>query len=82
MKSILNFMKTMLIMPIQWQIWLGVLVTANIVVPFFFIHTLEAQVVMATAIVERNHAHLRGPDSPMGGRDPRHAPNSSLERPS
>ena len=51
MKSIINFMKTMLIMPIQWQIWLGVLVTVNIVVPFFFINTLEAQVVMATAIV-------------------------------
>ena len=51
MKSMINFIKTMLIMPIQWQIWLGVLVTANIVVPMFFIHTLEAQVVMATAIV-------------------------------
>lgn len=51
MRSIMNFMKTMMIMPIQWQIWLGALVTANIVVPMFFIHTLEAQVVIATAIV-------------------------------
>lgn len=51
MKSIMNFTKTMLIMPIHWQVWLGVLVTANIVVPMFFIHTLEAQVVLATAIV-------------------------------
>lgn len=51
MKSIMNFTKTMLIMPIHWQVWLGVLVTANIVVPIFFIHTLEAQVVLATAIV-------------------------------
>jgi len=50
MKSMLNFMKTMIIIPIQWQIWLGVLVTANMVVPIFFIHTLEAQVVLATAI--------------------------------
>ena len=50
MKSIMNFTKTMLIMPIHWQVWLGVLVTANIVVPMFFIHTLEAQVVLATAI--------------------------------
>jgi hypothetical protein len=51
MRSIINFMKTMLIMPIHWQAWLGILVTANIVVPMFFIHTLEAQVVLATAIV-------------------------------
>ncbi len=51
MKAMINFTKTMLIMPIHWQIWLGVLVAANIVIPFFFIHTLEAQVVSATAIV-------------------------------
>lgn len=51
MKSIINFMKTMLIMPIHWQAWLGILVTANIVVPMFYIHTLEAQVILATAIV-------------------------------
>ncbi len=50
MKSTMNFMKTMMIMPIHWQVWLGVLVAANIVVPFFFIHTPEAQVVLATAI--------------------------------
>ena len=51
MKSIMNFTKTMLIMPIHWQVWLGILVTANIVVPMFYIHTLEAQVILATAIV-------------------------------
>ena len=51
MKSMMTFMKTMMIMPIHWQVWLGVLVTANMVVPFFFIHMLEAQVVLAAAIV-------------------------------
>ena len=51
MKSMMNFKKTMMIMPIHWQAWLGVLVTVNIVVPIFFIHTLEAQVILATAIV-------------------------------
>ncbi len=51
MKVMMSFIKTMLIMPIQWQIWLGILVTANIIVPIYFIHTLEAQVVMVTAIV-------------------------------
>ncbi len=51
MKSMMKLMKTMMIMPIPWQVWLGVLILANMVVPFFFIHTLEAQVVVATFIV-------------------------------
>ena len=51
MKSMMNFTRTMLIMPIHWQVWLGTLVTANIVIPLFFIDTLEAQIVLATAIV-------------------------------
>ena len=51
MKSMLKFMKTMMIMPIPWQVWLGILVIVNMIVPFFFIHKLEAQVVVATAIV-------------------------------
>jgi len=50
MKSIMNFIKTMLIMPIHWQAWLGVLVGVNIVAPLFFIHTLEAQVVLVMGI--------------------------------
>ena len=50
MKAIMNFTKTMLIMPIQWQIWLGLLVTTNIVVPLFYIHMLEAQVVLIMGI--------------------------------
>ncbi len=51
MKSMMNFTRTMLIMPIHWQVWLGTLVTANIVIPLFFIDTIEAQIVLATAIV-------------------------------
>ena len=51
MKAMINFTKTMMIMPIHWQAWLGILVGVNIVVPIFFIHTLEAQVVLATAII-------------------------------
>ncbi len=50
MKSMMNLTRTMMIMPTHWQVWLGVLVTVNMVVPFFFIHTREAQVVLATAI--------------------------------
>ncbi len=50
MKAMIHFTKTMLIMPIHWQAWLGVLVSANIVAPLFFIHTLEAQVVLLMGI--------------------------------
>jgi len=46
----ISFTKTMMIMPIHWQTWLGVLVSVNIVAPLFFIHTLEAQVVLVTGI--------------------------------
>ena len=31
MKSMMTFMKTMMIMPIPWQVWLGVLILANMV---------------------------------------------------
>ncbi len=51
MKSMMKLMKTMMIMPIPWQVWLGILVIVNVIVPFFFIHRLEAQVVLATFIV-------------------------------
>jgi len=51
MKSMMKLMRTMMIMPTHWQVWLGVLVLANMIVPFFFIHMLEAQVVVATFIV-------------------------------
>ncbi len=51
MKSMMAFIKTMMSMPIHWQVWLGVLVMANMLVPLFFIHLLEAQVVVATLIV-------------------------------
>ena len=51
MKSMMNLTRTMMIMPTHWQAWLGMLVTVNMVVPFFFIHTREAQVILATTIV-------------------------------
>lgn len=50
MKAMMNFTKTMLIMPIHWQVWLGTLVMANIVMPLFFIETMEAQIVLASGI--------------------------------
>ena len=51
MKAMMNFTKTMMIMPIHWQVWLGLLVAVNIVVSLFFIHTLEAQIIFVTAVV-------------------------------
>ncbi len=50
MKAMINFTKTMMIMPIHWQAWLGILVGVNIVSPLFFIHTMEAQVVLVMGI--------------------------------
>ena len=50
MKAMIDFTKTMMIMPIHWQVWLGALVFVNIVVPFFFIHTLEAQVILVMGV--------------------------------
>ena len=50
MKAMMNFTKAMMNMPIHWQVWLGLLITVNIVGPFFFINTMEAQIVLATAI--------------------------------
>ncbi len=36
-------------MPIPWQIWMVFLVTANLVLPFFFLGTSEAVVVLVAA---------------------------------
>ncbi len=48
MRTFLKFNKGMLKMPIQWQIWLMLLVAANMIAPLFFLHRLEAQVVLGT----------------------------------
>jgi len=50
MKAFLKFNKGMLKMPLHWQLWLMLLVTANVVTPFFFLHRLEARVVLGTIL--------------------------------
>ncbi len=50
MKTMFHFMKTMMLMPPLWRMWLGLLVGANMLVPFVYIHTLEAQVVLVAAM--------------------------------
>jgi hypothetical protein len=48
MKTMINFFKAMFQMPKPWVVWVTLLMTINMVVPIFFIETLEAQVVLAT----------------------------------
>ncbi len=48
LRAFLKFNKGMLKMPIQWQLWLMVLVAANMIAPLFFLGHLEARVVLGT----------------------------------
>jgi hypothetical protein len=50
MKTMIRFMKTMMLMPKPWLAWLCVLVFANMLLPLYFIHTLEAKVVLIASI--------------------------------
>ena len=51
MKVMMDFMRTMLLMPKPWVAWLGLLMGANFIFPLIFITTLEGQVVLATGMV-------------------------------
>ena len=48
MTVMMNFMKAMLKMPRPWVVWVGLLMTVNMLAPLFFLTTLEAQVVLVT----------------------------------
>lgn len=48
MKTMIKFFKAVLSMPKPWVAWLALLMTANMVMPIFYIEMLEAQVVLAT----------------------------------
>ena len=50
MHAFIKFNKGMMKMPTHWQVWLAVLVTANAVVPLFYVQRLEAQVVLGTIV--------------------------------
>ena len=50
MHAFIKFNKGILKLPLQWQLWLTVLVAANLVVPFFYLQRLEAQVVLGTIL--------------------------------
>ena len=50
MHAFIKFNKGMLKLPLHWQLWLAVLVAANLVVPCFYLQRLEAQVVLGTIL--------------------------------
>ena len=50
MHAFLKFHRGIMQMPRPWQVWLMLLVTANLVIPLFFLHRLEAQVVLAALL--------------------------------
>ncbi len=48
MKVMFDFMRAMLNLPKPWVAWVGVLMVFNMVLPIYFIETLEARVILAT----------------------------------
>ena len=50
MKAFIKFNKGMLKMPLHWQLWLMLLITANVVTPLFFLHHVESLVVLGTIL--------------------------------
>ena len=51
MRSFIKFNKGFLKMPLHWQPWLLLLVTLNLIIPLFFLGQIEAQVVLATMLL-------------------------------
>ncbi len=47
MRAFIKFNKGMLKMPVHWQLWLFLLITANLLIPLFFLARVEARVVVA-----------------------------------
>ncbi len=50
MRAFMKFNKGMMKMPFHWQLWLVLLLTVNLIVPFFYIDRVEAQVVIAVLV--------------------------------
>lgn len=48
MRAFIKFNRGMLKMALHWQLWVMLLVAANVVVPLFFLHHIEAWVVLGT----------------------------------
>ena len=50
MNAFIKFNRGMLKMPLHWQLWLMMLITANVVSPLFFLDHIEALVVWVTIL--------------------------------
>ena len=46
MEALTKFNQGVMNLPVHWQLWMALLITANLVVPLFFIGHLEAQFVV------------------------------------
>lgn len=51
MNSVIRFHRGLLAMPARLQVWVGMLVVANLVVPFFYLHHIEAKVTLAVGLI-------------------------------
>ncbi len=51
MRSFIRFNRGLLGMPLYLQLWVGLLIGANIVAPLFFLGRVEAQVTLAAGLV-------------------------------
>ena len=51
MKAMIDFFRTMLTLPKPWVAWVMLLMTANMVVPLFFLGTPEGKVVLGAFMV-------------------------------
>ncbi len=49
-RAFIQFNRGMMQMPVHWQLWLMLLVIANVVAPLFFLGHLEAQLVLAAIL--------------------------------
>ena len=50
MKAMIDFFRTMMTLPTPWVGWVILLMIVNMVVPLFYLETLEGKVVLACAV--------------------------------
>lgn len=51
MRVMMDFNKTILLLPKHWAVWVGLLVIANFIAPLFFINLPEGQVVLGAGMI-------------------------------
>jgi len=51
MRAFMRFNQGLLAMPLHWRAWVLLLISANIITPFFFLGHLEAQIVLAAGML-------------------------------